>query len=64
MIVRLDTSVETTNNFVPWDDVDYYEEGGFKLDFTLQHAAPVDSRLTLGTTTSPETTSSGSLLST
>lgn len=23
----------TTNNVVTWNDVDYYEEGGFKLDF-------------------------------
>jgi len=32
-IVRLDASVETTNNFVTWDNVDYYEKDGFKLDF-------------------------------
>jgi len=24
---------QTTNNVVSWDDVDYYDEGGFRLDF-------------------------------
>ena len=32
-VTRLDASTETTNNTVSWDNVDYYEEGGFKLDF-------------------------------
>src|SRR5262245_6304457 len=32
-VVRLDASTETTNNTVVWDNVDYYEEDGFKLDF-------------------------------
>ncbi|MGH7177005.1 MAG: PEP-CTERM sorting domain-containing protein [Tepidisphaeraceae bacterium] len=32
-VTRLDTSVQTTNNTVVWDDVDYYEEGGYRLDF-------------------------------
>jgi hypothetical protein len=32
-VTRLDTSTETTNNSVSWDNVDYYEEAGFKLDF-------------------------------
>lgn len=32
-VVRLDSSIETTNNSVIWDNVDYYEEGGFRLDF-------------------------------
>jgi hypothetical protein len=36
----------TTNNIVTWDNVDYYEEGGFKLDFigndgTLPFAAHI-----------------------
>jgi len=33
VVTRLDASTETTNNIVTWDDVDYYEEAGFKLDF-------------------------------
>jgi hypothetical protein len=32
-VTRLDTSLETTSNTVSWDNVDYYEEDGFKLDF-------------------------------
>jgi hypothetical protein len=28
-----DGTTRTTNNIVNWDNVDYYEEGGFKLDF-------------------------------
>ena len=32
-VVRLDTSIETTNNAAAWDNVDYYEEDGFRLDF-------------------------------
>lgn len=32
-VVRLDASVQTTNNSVVWDNVDYYEEAGFRLDF-------------------------------
>ena len=32
-VVRLDASTETTNNFVSWDNVDYYEEDGFRMDF-------------------------------
>lgn len=32
-VTRLDTSTETTNGSVIWDDVDYYEEAGFRLDF-------------------------------
>jgi hypothetical protein len=32
-VVRLDGSMETTNNIVNWDNVDYYEEDGFRLDF-------------------------------
>jgi hypothetical protein len=32
-VVRNDASVQTTNNSVLWDNVDYYVEGGFKLDF-------------------------------
>jgi hypothetical protein len=30
---RLDATTQTTNNAVTWDNVDYYEEGGFRLDF-------------------------------
>ncbi|MCE9618937.1 MAG: hypothetical protein K8R92_03400 [Planctomycetes bacterium] len=33
-VTRLDATTETTNNSVLWDNVDYYEEGGFRLDFT------------------------------
>lgn len=32
-VTRLDATTETTNNLVNWDNVDYYEEGGFRLDF-------------------------------
>jgi hypothetical protein len=32
-VVRNDGSTQTTNNSVTWDNVDYYLEGGFKLDF-------------------------------
>jgi hypothetical protein len=32
-VTRLDTSTETTNNTANWDNVDYYEEDGFRLDF-------------------------------
>lgn len=32
-VVRNDASIQTTNNSVVWDNVDYYSEGGFKLDF-------------------------------
>ena len=32
-VTRLDTSTETTSNSVNWDNVDYYEENGFRLDF-------------------------------
>lgn len=33
VVTRLDASTETTNNVVTWDNVDYYEEAGFRLDF-------------------------------
>jgi hypothetical protein len=33
VVTRLDTTTETTNNTVTWNNVDYYEEVGFKLDF-------------------------------
>jgi hypothetical protein len=32
-VTRLDATTQTTNNTVTWDNVDYYEESGFKLDF-------------------------------
>jgi hypothetical protein len=32
-VTRLDATTETTNNAVNWDGVDYYEQGGFRLDF-------------------------------
>ena len=32
-VVRMDAATETTNNTVVWDNVDYYEEDGFRLDF-------------------------------
>jgi hypothetical protein len=34
IVTRLDTTTQTTSNTVVWDNVDYYEEGGFRLDFT------------------------------
>lgn len=33
VVTRLDSSTETTNNAVVWDNVDHYTENGFKLDF-------------------------------
>ncbi len=32
-VTRMNATTETTNNSVVWDNVDDYEEGGFKLDF-------------------------------
>lgn len=32
-VTRVAGPTETTNNIVNWDNVDYYEEGGFRLDF-------------------------------
>jgi hypothetical protein len=32
-VTRNDSSTQTTNNSVLWNNVDYYEEDGFKLDF-------------------------------
>ena len=32
-VTRNNGSKQTTNNSSVWDNVDYYEEGGFKLDF-------------------------------
>jgi hypothetical protein len=32
-VTRLDASTPTTNNTVVYDNVDYYDEGGFRLDF-------------------------------
>lgn len=32
-VTRLDATTQTTNNTVVWDNVDYYEEGGYRLDF-------------------------------
>lgn len=33
-VTRLDTSTAVTSNTSNFDNVDYYEEGGFRLDFT------------------------------
>ena len=32
-VTLLDSTTETTNNSSAWDNVDYYEENGFRLDF-------------------------------
>lgn len=32
-VTLLDATTQTTSNTVSWNDVDYYEEGGFRLDF-------------------------------
>lgn len=32
-VTRLDTTTQVTNNSVNWDNVDYYEQNGFRLDF-------------------------------
>lgn len=44
-VVRNDASTETTNNSVSWDDVDYYEEGGFRLDFISAGAGGFESHV-------------------
>jgi hypothetical protein len=33
IVTRLDATTQTTNNTVLWDNVDYYEEASFRLDF-------------------------------
>ena len=42
-VTRLDGSTETTNNSVLWDNVDFYEEDGFRLDFLPNSASGSDS---------------------
>ncbi|NUQ69151.1 MAG: hypothetical protein HUU18_12860 [Phycisphaerales bacterium] len=32
-VTRLDSTTQITNTTVTWDNVDYYEEGGYRLDF-------------------------------
>lgn len=32
-VTRLDATTQATNNTVSWDNVDYYEQNGFRLDF-------------------------------
>ena len=32
-VTLMNGTTQTTDNFVVWQDVDYYEEGGFRLDF-------------------------------
>lgn len=44
-VVRNDATVQTTNNSVVWDNVDYYEEGGFKLDFISSGAGGFESNI-------------------
>jgi PEP-CTERM motif len=44
-VVRNDASVQTTNNSVLWDNVDYYEEGGFRLDFISGGAGGFESNI-------------------
>ena len=35
-----DGTTQSTNNSVNWQNVDYYEEGGFRLDFSFSTATP------------------------
>lgn len=44
-VTRNDASTETTNNSVTWDNVDYYEEGGFRLDFISGGAGGFESNI-------------------
>lgn len=44
-VVRNDATTETTNNFTNWDNVDYYEENGFKLDFISGGAGGFESNI-------------------
>jgi hypothetical protein len=44
-VTLLDASTETTNNVVSWDDVDYYVEDGFKLDFLPNGTTPFSSHV-------------------
>lgn len=41
VVTRLDATTQTTNNSVLWDNVDYYDEGGFRLDFLPNTAGGV-----------------------
>jgi hypothetical protein len=52
VVTRLDATTETKNNVVSWDNVDYYEEGGFKLDF-LPNTAGGFSRTSFKTSIEP-----------
>lgn len=38
-----DATTQTTNNSVVWQNVDYYEEGGFRLDFIPNSGAAFES---------------------
>lgn len=44
-VIRNDATTETTNNSVVWDNVDYYEEDGFKLDFISSGAGGFESNI-------------------
>jgi len=38
-VYRLDATTETSDDSTSWDNVDYYEEGGFRLDFVSNTTA-------------------------
>ena len=42
VVTRLDATTETTNNIVTWDNVDYYEQNGFRLDFVPNAGSTAD----------------------
>jgi PEP-CTERM motif-containing protein len=44
-VVRLSGPNQTTNNSVTWDNVDYYEEGGFRLDFIGNTSTPFSANI-------------------
>jgi len=44
-VTRLAATTETTNNSVSWDNVDFYEEGGFRLDFQSGGAGGFESHV-------------------
>lgn len=47
-VVRQDTTHVTTNNAIVWDNVDYYDEGGFRLDFKPNGAASASFATNIG----------------
>jgi hypothetical protein len=55
-VTRLDASTVNTTNTFDYDNVDYYEEGGFRLDF-LPNSGSTGFATHVGSYYGPETTS-------